>query len=203
MATAISTDRAAGGTRGDFLSAARRLFAEKGFYGASIQAIADELGLTKQALLHHFGSKERLYGEVLAQLADRLSTVVGRAGAGEATPTGRLEAIFLQIFRNTQAHPDDTRLILRELLDNRHRAEQAHSWHMRGFLDALTAIARRANPAISEAEALARVYLVLGAINFFAVSEATLKGMYGQAPSAALTDQIPRELSRIVRGAFG
>ena len=51
-------------TRERLLDQAEPLFAERGFYGVSIAAIASELGLTKQALLHHFGSKEKLYGEV-------------------------------------------------------------------------------------------------------------------------------------------
>lgn len=48
-----------------FIEAATDVFAERGFYGTSIAAIADALPLTKQALLHHFGSKEKLYAEVL------------------------------------------------------------------------------------------------------------------------------------------
>ena len=42
-------------TREQLLESASQLFAAKGFYGASLANIADELGLTTQALLHHFG----------------------------------------------------------------------------------------------------------------------------------------------------
>ena len=54
-------------TRKALLDAATRLFASAGFHGASLANIADALGLTKQALLHHFGAKEKLYGEVLVR----------------------------------------------------------------------------------------------------------------------------------------
>ncbi|MEL6753814.1 MAG: helix-turn-helix domain-containing protein, partial [Pseudomonadota bacterium] len=57
-------------TREQFLDTAEALFAERGFYGVSIAAIADELDLTKQALLHHFGTKEKLYGAVLQRISD-------------------------------------------------------------------------------------------------------------------------------------
>jgi AcrR family transcriptional regulator len=67
MKTSIARDGAVRDTRDAFLDAAKRHFAQRGFYGASIAAIAEELGLTKQALIHHFGTKERLYGEVLAR----------------------------------------------------------------------------------------------------------------------------------------
>ena len=59
-------------TRDQFIEAARRPFAERGFYGTSIAAIAEELGLTKQALLHHFGTKEKLYGDVLEEISARV-----------------------------------------------------------------------------------------------------------------------------------
>ena len=55
-------------TREALVEVARRLFSERGFYGVSVAAIASELGITKQALLHHFGTKEALYAEVLLGL---------------------------------------------------------------------------------------------------------------------------------------
>ena len=58
-------------TKTQFLDVAKKLFAQKGFYGVSIASISGELGFTKQALLHHFGSKEGLYGAVLEGISRR------------------------------------------------------------------------------------------------------------------------------------
>jgi AcrR family transcriptional regulator len=187
------------------LRAARRLFAERGFYGASIASIAAELGLTKQALIHHFGTKERLYGEVLAQMARRLSGAVERARSSETAPERQLEALFLRLYANAVDHPEDTQLIMRELLDNRPRAEQAQSWHLKDFLGSMAAMVRKASTAraLSETEALARVYLALGAFNFFVISEPTLTQMYGAAGFSALKDEFPVEIRRLVRTFFG
>ena len=52
-------------TRQRLLDMAEQLFAERGFYGVSIAAIASEVGFTKQGLLHYFNSKEKLYGSIL------------------------------------------------------------------------------------------------------------------------------------------
>ena len=59
-------------TRDRFIEVALQLFSEKGFYGASMDGIAREVGLTKQALIHHFGSKEKLYGAVLGRISEAL-----------------------------------------------------------------------------------------------------------------------------------
>ena len=205
MEAPIPDDIAIGGTRSDFLRAAKRLFAERGFYGASIASIAAELGLTKQALIHHFGTKERLYGEVLAQMAGGLSGVVDKARSADPDPGRQLEGLFLKLHDNLFDHPDDRQLLMRELLDNRTRAERAHSWHLKGFLDAIVGMVRAAPGAgaLSETEALARVYLVLGASNYFAISEPTLRQMYGQAAFGPLKDQFREEIRRLVRTSFG
>ncbi len=51
------------------LDAAQRLFLEKGYENTTIQDIVDELGgLTKEAIYHHFPSKE----DILCALSDKL-----------------------------------------------------------------------------------------------------------------------------------
>ena len=165
-------------TRTRFVVAATRAFAERGFYGASIAGIAESLGLTKQALLHHFGNKEKLYAEVLARISDRLMADLDEAHTGN---DNGLEATFVAFYRAALEHRDDTQLLMRELLDNKHRASSARTWYLKPFLDRLTALAIAAGPRVLEDEpqALAFVYQLLGAINYFAVSEPTLTQMLG------------------------
>lgn len=194
----IPRDVAPSGTRAEFVAAARRLFAERGFYGASIAAIASELGLTKQALIHHFGTKEKLYGEVLADMAEGLAGVVERARASHADPSRQLEALLLAVYQGLFDRLENTQLMMRELLDNRARAEKARSWYMRDFLDALVAMVRK-SARLSETEALARIYLILGAMNYFAISQPTLRQMYGKTGSAALKEQAPDEIRRLIQ----
>jgi TetR/AcrR family transcriptional regulator len=52
-------------TRGNLLDSAYREFSALGFHGASIEGICKRAGVSKQILFHHFGSKERIYLEVL------------------------------------------------------------------------------------------------------------------------------------------
>ncbi|MGF0524338.1 TetR/AcrR family transcriptional regulator [Agrobacterium pusense] len=55
-------------TRDEILAAARELFREKGYTGASMQDLADRIGLKKASLYMRFSNKEALVPEVLNAL---------------------------------------------------------------------------------------------------------------------------------------
>ncbi len=58
----------AGDTKGALLQAALTLFAEKGYEGTSVRAIAREVGLSESVLYAHFDSKRAIFDAVLAEL---------------------------------------------------------------------------------------------------------------------------------------
>ena len=181
------------------LTTATRLFADRGFYGVSLAHIADEMGLTKQALIHHFGTKERLYGAVLEDIATRAVTATETDDTLPAT--ARLEAFFEAFGAFAIAHPEDTRLLIRELLDNKHRAEAAARWYLEPFLRNLIAMVQ-ATPRWQDApdpQALAVAYQLLGAVSYFVISEPTLSRIFGTAQFAEMQDIFPGELRRTVR----
>ncbi len=188
-------------TRQQLLDAALHLFARRGFDGASLSNIADELDLTKQALLHHFGSKEKLYGEILAQVSDVMLARVRHTRAEHAAPADQLEAFLLDFLCFLPADVDRAQLLMRELLDNRDRAEKARTWYLRPFLDELVAITRAlpARAPIDDVHAFAFVYSMLGAVHYFAVSQPTLQKMYGQRRYAAYRREMSAELQALVR----
>ncbi|MFI6871562.1 TetR family transcriptional regulator [Nocardia sp. NPDC050406] len=71
-------------TRRRILDAARVLFAARGYRATSMQAIADEVGITKPALYYHFDSKDEILRELTLPLLDELEAVLAQA---ESRPT--------------------------------------------------------------------------------------------------------------------
>ena len=51
----------------EIVAEATRLFAERGYEGASMGDLAERVGLRKASLFHHFASKDVLYATVLGQ----------------------------------------------------------------------------------------------------------------------------------------
>lgn len=178
---------------------ARGLFAERGFYGVSIAQVAAELGLTKQALLHHFGTKERLYGLVLAQIAGELGDL-REAAVPSVDPVGQLQAWFAAMISDTPLQIERSRLLMREILDNQVRAESVGAWYLKPFLDELVAMLR-AVPGWAEAtdaRLLAAMVQLLGAINYHAVSGPTFRGIFGKDAEAAMNAAFGAQLRNMI-----
>jgi AcrR family transcriptional regulator len=79
-------------TRQRILSAAERLFAERGYDGTSIRAIVAKARVNQAAINYHFGGKDGLYREVLRD-AFRALTESQLAHAREAKAMSREEAL--------------------------------------------------------------------------------------------------------------
>lgn len=191
-------------TRTQFLDQAEALFAERGFYGVSIAAVAKELGLTKQALLHHFGSKEKLYAAVLQRISDQFERIEHAVRSDRVSPRDQLKAYFLQLLETPEDQSARTRLLMRELLDNKTRAATAGTWFLKPFLDGLVdrllAISNWADA--SRIEALVFIYQILGAINYFQISQPTLTGIFGRDACAELDANFPAQLSRLIEAGL-
>ena len=93
---------------------------------------------------------------------------------------------------------------MRELLDNRGRADTAGTWYLKGFLQDLIARVQKIPnwQTASDAEALAFIYQILGAINYFRISEPTLTGIFGQDDFGALEAAFPDQLDRLIRAGL-
>ena len=195
----MSTD-----TRSRFIATARRHFSERGFDGTSIAAIADDVGLTKQALLHHFGSKEKLYGLVLEEISSELMAGLEQLDGSEEDPYQALESLLVERVAGSLEATESTRILMRELLDNRRRAESAGVWYLKPYLDRLTALVKANQPTahLSDAQALACVYQFLGAVNYLVISAPTLSNMYGKRYFNEMKRSYPETLRALVRAQF-
>lgn len=204
-ATRESRDQANGETRARLLEAARAQFAARGFHGASLALIAGELGVTKQALLYHFRSKEDLYAEVLKDISDRLLTAMRERTSQGGDPAQTFESMIMAIEKASSANPLDTRVLMHELLDHKRREAPPEKWYFKTFLDELVA----ALDAVGNwkkrkfAEKLARIYLLISAIEYFAASSAVLARFYGDKEQHNIAEEFRSALRAQLRQLVG
>ncbi len=72
--------RSAGETA--ILDAAVKLFSEKGYDAVSMRGVAQQAGVSKANIYHHFESKETLYRAILFASATELSGLVSKLAEG-------------------------------------------------------------------------------------------------------------------------
>ncbi len=76
------------------LGAAIRVFWEKGYPAASVQDIADVLGLLKGSVYHYISGKEELLGQVLEAAHAHSVELMRQVSAMDAPPLAKLHEHF-------------------------------------------------------------------------------------------------------------
>ncbi len=95
------------------MEAGRRVFADAGFEGASIEEIARQAGVTKPIVYEHFGSKEGIHAAVVDREMDRLVALVSLSiGAGSART--RFEGAVLAFMTYVEQEPEGFAVLTRD-----------------------------------------------------------------------------------------
>ncbi len=94
--------------RKQLLDSALRVFARQGYHETSMNAVANEAGVTKPVLYQHFASKREMYSDLLRITADRLADAITqtRLDLGAEDTRSKIEAGYLGFFRFFDGVPD-------------------------------------------------------------------------------------------------
>ena len=102
-------------TRELILSAAELRFAATGFYPTRLEDIAEDVGITRTAVIYHFQDKETLYNAVLERLFTQLNNHIHAALASTADLPDRIEAAVEAWLDFAGERPTLMRLFMREV----------------------------------------------------------------------------------------
>lgn len=105
------------GSRTQILSAARRVFAEKGFDGARVDAISAAAGVNKSLIYYYFKSKDEILSTIISEFFHytREHTLEMMRGLS-FTDERAVERLFEQVFAFLEEQSDLIRLIIMESL---------------------------------------------------------------------------------------
>jgi AcrR family transcriptional regulator len=99
--------------RAQLLDIGRRLFAERGLDGTSIEEIAAQAGVSKPVVYEHFGGKEGLYAVVVDREVERFLTMATTLLEGPDT-MAKYEVAAVQLLRYIQENSDGFRILVRD-----------------------------------------------------------------------------------------
>lgn len=153
-----SPDRSGAETRDAIITTAARIFRTKGYETATLGEIAEELDITRSAVLHHFESKDALLAEVLTPLVVAIDTLLDRReAAGELTSRTR-RPFLVEMVDVICDHPDATAIAAFDA-SIRHRLDASHQIGERGLRFARLATVNQDDP-----HAAVRAFAALGAM---------------------------------------
>jgi AcrR family transcriptional regulator len=99
--------------REQLLDIGRRLFAERGLDGTSIEEIAAKAGVSKPVVYEHFGGKEGLYAVVVDREVERFLSMATDLLSGEDTME-KFEAAAVGLLRYIEDNSDGFRILVRD-----------------------------------------------------------------------------------------
>lgn len=91
--------------RDRLLDEAERCFAQKGFAGARTKEIAASVGVNTAMIHYWFGTKERLFFEVIARMIADVMRLVDQVNPHDMSTEDKLEAFLVAYFECMKRHP--------------------------------------------------------------------------------------------------
>jgi AcrR family transcriptional regulator len=175
--------RNSGKTKAAILAAGRVEFADRGFEGARVDAIAERAGANKRLLYHYFGNKEELYCAVLLDAYQEIRRGEQALSLDRYDPVEAMDRLVRFTFRHFLANPWFTRILTTENIENAR------------FLKTLPNIAGLHSPLVGEIRTLIKrgseagifrqdvdpiqLYISIAALGYFYVSNmATLSVIF-------------------------
>lgn len=101
--------------REQVFGAGARLFARKGYARASLQEVADALGVTKPALYYYYSSKEQLLFEIMSFVMARVLADIGEVAESDLAPFEKLREYVRRYVGFFAAHPDEHTIMATEV----------------------------------------------------------------------------------------
>ena len=143
-------------TRKRILQAARQVFSERGYDGATFQAIAVRADLTRPAINHYFSSKRVLYREVLSQTTELVFGAGIAQADRETTLMARLTGFISAAVAVNSEHSSASAFLMSSILESQRHPElsQAENDAVRICREFLT---RVVNDAVEQGEFAAAI----------------------------------------------
>jgi AcrR family transcriptional regulator len=134
--------------RAEVRAAAARLFREYGYSAATMDLIADEVGLNKGTLYYYYPAKSAILYELLSDQLDATLTMLAEVPTA-GSPSERLRSFVRRQVEHVASTPDELVLFFQELpwidknlsadqvADLRERIEQYRAFSLRLLLDGI------------------------------------------------------------------
>src|SRR5271170_8299883 len=178
--------------RMQLLSAAERLFAERGFLAVRLEDIGAAAGVSGPAIYRHFPNKESLLVELLVGISTRLLDGARGVRSRQTDAAAALNGLIDLHLDFALGEPDLIRIQDRDLAHLPAAAQRQVRRAQRQYVEVWVAVLRELEPALAEADARLMAHAVFGLLNS---TPHSLKPADGKAARAARSRAVMREMT--------
>ena len=147
------------------LSAAERLFAERGFLAVRLEDIGAAAGVSGPAIYRHFPNKESLLVELLVGISARLLAGARDVRTRNSDAAAALDGLIDFHLDFALGEPDLIRIQDRDLAHLPEAAEKQVRKAQRQYVEVWVGVLRELNPDLAEADARLTAHAVFGLLN--------------------------------------
>jgi AcrR family transcriptional regulator len=147
------------------LSAAERLFAERGFLAVRLEDIGAAAGVSGPAIYRHFPNKESLLVELLVGISTRLLAGARQVQTDNTDAAAALDGLIDFHLDFVFNEPDLIRIQDRDLAYLPEAAEKQVRKSQRQYVEVWVGVLRELNPELAEADARLTAHAVFGLLN--------------------------------------
>jgi len=190
----ISKEKAAE-NRERVMTAAGRLFRERGLEGVGVDALAEAAGLTHGAVYSHFRSKDELAAEALRQALHQSVTEWLAATGGLSGADGFEKLLKIYVSRSHRDHPELGCSVAAIGSDAPRAGDELREVFAEGvgqFIEVLTAVSAGETAAERRRTAIARAAAMIGAL-VMARAAASDRGLSDEILKSVRTELLARE----------
>ncbi|MBV8179907.1 MAG: TetR/AcrR family transcriptional regulator [Mycobacterium sp.] len=174
------------------LSAAERLFAERGFLAVRLEDIGAAAGVSGPAIYRHFPNKESLLVELLVGISTRLLAGAREVRSREADAAAALDGLIDFHLDFALGEPDLIRIQDRDLAHLPAAAERQVRRAQRQYVEVWVGVLRELEPGLAEADARLMAHAVFGLLNS---TPHSLKPADGRAARAVRSRAVMRAMT--------
>ncbi|GAB3016074.1 SACE_7040 family transcriptional regulator [Mycobacterium bourgelatii] len=147
------------------LSAAERLFAERGFLAVRLEDIGAAAGVSGPAIYRHFPNKESLLVELLVGISARLLAGARNVKSRSSDAAAALDGLIEFHLDFALGEPDLIRIQDRDLAHLPAQAERQVRKAQRQYVEVWVSVLREVHPDLAEADARLMAHAVFGLLN--------------------------------------
>jgi AcrR family transcriptional regulator len=177
------------------LSAAERLFAERGFLAVRLEDIGAVAGVSGPAIYRHFPNKESLLVELLVGISTRLLAGARAVTARASDAAAALDGLIDFHLDFALGEPDLIRIQDRDLAHLPGAAEKQVRKAQRQYVEVWVGVLRELNPELAEADARLTAHAVFGLLNSTPHSMKSTDSSRGKSVRAARPRAVMRAMT--------